>query len=94
MAEHNLISIVIPVKNGEKYLHGLIDSLRALKYPNFEVIIINDASTDSTAEILKEHEDSVISEIVLNPWRFFDIYTGLESKSVNFKPEFLQLFKT
>ena len=44
------------------------------------------------AEILKEYEASVISEIVLNPWKFFNIYTGLRDKSVNFKPEFLLLF--
>jgi hypothetical protein len=45
-------------------------------------------------EILKEHEDSVISEIICNPWRFFNIYNDLKNKSINFKQEFLQLFKT
>lgn len=48
-----LISIVIPAYNAEKYVAGTLDSIRNQTYRNFEVIIINDASTDATEEIIK-----------------------------------------
>ncbi|HOW51572.1 MAG TPA: glycosyltransferase [bacterium] len=44
-----LISIVIPVYNGENYLREAIDSALAQTYPNIEVIVVNDGSTDDGA---------------------------------------------
>lgn len=45
------VSIIIPVYNGEKYLKEAIDSALAQTYPYIEVIVINDGSSDRTAEI-------------------------------------------
>ena len=54
MPEHTpLVSIVLCSYNGEKFLSQQIDSLLAQTYPNFEVIISDDRSTDSTPEIIK-----------------------------------------
>jgi glycosyltransferase involved in cell wall biosynthesis len=43
------ISIVIPVYNGENYMAQAIDSALAQDYPDFEVIVVNDGSTDGGA---------------------------------------------
>lgn len=50
-----LISVVMPVYNGERYLASAIDSILAQTYSNFEFIIINDGSTDSTPIMLAEY---------------------------------------
>lgn len=51
------ISVVMPVYNGEKYLRESIDSILNQTYSDFEFIIINDASKDSTEEIIKSYDD-------------------------------------
>lgn len=48
------ISIGLPVYNGEKYLVGTIEQLLAQDYEDFELIIVNNASTDSTDEICRQ----------------------------------------
>ena len=50
-----LISIVLPVYNGEKYLRESIDSVLRQTYKRWELIIVDDCSTDSSAEIAKEY---------------------------------------
>jgi len=51
-----LVSIGLPVYNGEKHLREALDSLLAQTYTNFELIISDDASTDKTFQICKEYE--------------------------------------
>lgn len=46
-----LISVIVPVYNGQSYLTDCIDSIEKQTYDNLEVIIINDGSTDRTAEV-------------------------------------------
>lgn len=46
-----LISVVVPVYNGQDYLADCIDSIENQAYDNLEIIIINDGSTDRTAEV-------------------------------------------
>ncbi len=45
------ISIIVPVYNEGKVLRDSIESLLELDYPNYEIIIVNDGSTDDTAEV-------------------------------------------
>ena len=54
------ISVVMPVYNGEKYLREAIESILSQTYTDFEFIIINDASSDSTEEIIKSYDDNRI----------------------------------
>ena len=48
--KEDLISIVIPAYNHEKYIEECIESIISQTYKNIELIIINDGSTDLTAE--------------------------------------------
>lgn len=54
------ISVIIPVYNVEKYLRQCLDSVINQTYKDIEIICVNDASIDSSAEILKEYEDKII----------------------------------
>ena len=55
-----LVSIIIPVYNGENFVREAIDSALAQTYKNIEVIVVNDGSTDKTEEILKSYGDKII----------------------------------
>ena len=52
---NDLVSIVLPVYNGEKYLSESIDSVIAQTYQDWELIIVDDCSTDSTPTIAKKY---------------------------------------
>ncbi len=52
-----LISIILPVYNGEKYLAESIDSILAQTYKEWELLILDDCSTDNSAKIAKEYAD-------------------------------------
>lgn len=51
----DLISIIIPVYNVEDYIKACLDSVICQDYPNKEIILINDGSTDSSTDICKEY---------------------------------------
>lgn len=51
---NSLVSIVLPVYNGEKYIQECVDSIVNQTYENWELIIINDGSTDKTDIICKD----------------------------------------
>src|SRR5262245_31542900 len=52
-----LVSIIVPVFNGEKYLRESLDSILAQTYPRIEILVMNDASTDSTLDIIETYGD-------------------------------------
>ena len=52
---HNLISIIMPAYNSEKYISDAIDSVLLQTYQNWELIIINDGSTDLTQNIIDRY---------------------------------------
>jgi glycosyltransferase involved in cell wall biosynthesis len=49
-----LISVIIPNHNGEKTIGRCLDAAFASQYSNFEVIVVDDCSADSSANIIKE----------------------------------------
>lgn len=51
-----LVSIILPCYNVEDYLERCIDSILKQTYRHYEIIIINDGSTDGTIEICKKYE--------------------------------------
>jgi len=55
-----LVSIITPAYNAEPFIKRSIDSALSQSYANIELIIIDDGSTDSTAEIIKSYDDKRI----------------------------------
>lgn len=52
-----LISIILPTYNGSKFINQTIDSCLNQTYQQFELIIVNDCSTDDTESIVQEYDD-------------------------------------
>ena len=52
----NLVSVIIPVYNAEKYISKCLDSLLDQTFKRMQIIIINDGSTDNSAQILNKYE--------------------------------------
>lgn len=59
-----MISVIMPVYNGEVHLKAAIDSILDQTYAEFEFIIINDGSTDSSEEIILSYKDERIKYII------------------------------
>ncbi len=55
---NELISIIVPIYNTEKYLRQCLDSILNQTYTNFEVLLVNDGSTDSTGMICQEYVEN------------------------------------
>ena len=49
------ISVIIPLYNAEKYIGDCLDSILAQTFQNFEVIIVDDCSTDSSVDVVKSY---------------------------------------
>jgi len=60
------ISVVMPVYNSEKYLKESIGSILNQTFKDFEFIIINDASTDNSLNVIKSYKDKRIKLITNN----------------------------
>ncbi len=55
MGKNPIISVVMPVYNGKKYLRDSIESILNQTYADFEFIIINDGSTDDSLQIIEKY---------------------------------------
>lgn len=60
------ISIIIPVYNSEKFLKKLLTSILNQTYNNYEIIIVNDGSTDNSEEIIKSFNSKLIKYIKIS----------------------------
>jgi glycosyltransferase involved in cell wall biosynthesis len=58
-----LVSICIPVYNGEAFITNTIESVLSQSYPNIELVILDNASTDQTAEIVASFNNNHIRYI-------------------------------
>jgi len=52
------VSVIIPVYNVEKYLRECLDSILSQTFKDFEVICVDDGSTDASVDILREYADN------------------------------------
>ncbi|MDO4741757.1 MAG: glycosyltransferase [Candidatus Saccharibacteria bacterium] len=77
---HPKVSIVIPVYNGSNFMRDAIDSALAQTYDNYEIIVVNDGSTDGgkTDAIAKSYGDSI---------RYFHKKNGGVSTAINYGVE-------
>ncbi|WP_418130554.1 glycosyltransferase family 2 protein [Variovorax sp. 278MFTsu5.1] len=55
------VSVVIPTRNSEKYLREALESILAQTFTNFEVLIVDDNSTDGTLDIIRSYADPRIA---------------------------------
>lgn len=60
------ISVIIPVYNSEKYIKRCIDSVLAQRGADFEIIAVNDGSTDDTLKILLEYKERITVKDIAN----------------------------
>lgn len=59
------ISIIIPNHNGSKWLSRCIDSALSQDYSNFNIIIVDDASTDNSVSVIKKYQQKNTSIVLL-----------------------------
>ncbi|MGB5989339.1 MAG: glycosyltransferase family 2 protein [Marinifilaceae bacterium] len=57
MINNPLVSVILPVYNGAEYLARAIDSILQQSYENFELIILNDGSSDNTQTIIESYSN-------------------------------------
>ena len=55
-------SIIVPVYNTEKYLKRCLDSIKSQSFKDYEVIIVNDGSTDNSSDIICKYPYKVINQ--------------------------------
>jgi len=55
--ENPKVTVLMPVYNGEQYLREAIESILTQSFTDFEFLIINDGSTDSSVEIIESYDD-------------------------------------
>ena len=60
MSKAPIVTVLLPVYNAEDYLAEAIKSILAQTYTDFELLIINDGSTDSSLDIIKQFDDERI----------------------------------
>ena len=63
--EEKLVSVVMVNYNQERFIKKAIDSVIAQTYKNWELIIVDDGSTDKSVEIIKSYEDKRIKPVYL-----------------------------
>lgn len=57
-----LVSVIVPVYNGEQYLRQCLENLLSQTYKNIEIIIIDDGSADNSAEIAEQYPVKLIKQ--------------------------------
>ena len=55
-------SIIVPVYNTEKYLKRCLDSIKSQSFKDYEVIIVNDGSTDNSSDTISKYPYKVINQ--------------------------------
>ena len=84
MADAPLISCLMPVYNGERYLAAALDSIVSQSRPCDEIIVVNDGSTDSTSTILDSHGESIRSIAQANAGASSALNTGIRNCSTEY----------
>ena len=63
---HPLVSVLLPVYNGEAYVREAIESVLAQDYPHYEFVIVDNASNDSTPAIIESYCDDKRVRVIRN----------------------------
>ncbi|MDR2036405.1 MAG: glycosyltransferase [Bacteroidales bacterium] len=71
------ITVLMPVRNGEKYIREAVDSVLHQSFEDFELLIMDDGSTDRTVEILRSYQDPRIRLEIREPHFIRSLNGGL-----------------
>ena len=52
-----MVSIIVPIYNAEQYLRRCVDSILNQEYTDYELLLVNDGSTDASGDICEEYGD-------------------------------------
>lgn len=63
---NNLVSIIIPIYNGEKYIKRCLDSVARQTFKDYQIIIINDGSTDNSLELINKYQSKFSNLLIIN----------------------------
>ncbi len=63
---HPLVSVIIPLYNGERYIIDCLESLRKQKYRNLEIIVIDDGSTDHSLDKINKYYVRYEKNLLIN----------------------------
>ena len=58
LEQNNMISIIVPIYNKEKYLEKCLDSLLNQTYRELEILLVDDGSTDKSLEICRSYAET------------------------------------
>lgn len=84
---NGLVSIIVPIYNNETHLGECLDSILAQTFTNWEAVLVNDGSTDSTAKIIDEYAKKDLRFVVIhkqNEGTLSARRTGLENSRGEF----------
>lgn len=74
-----LLSVITPVFNGERYIVETLSSILNSDFPNIEVLVVDDGSTDASARLAK-----TVLASGFRDYRFFSVQNGGEASADNF----------
>ena len=69
--EKNKVSIIIPVYNAEKFIGETIESVISQTYTDWEMLILNDRSTDRSYEIIQKYAQK--DKRIRSGWRIYSL---------------------
>ena len=85
-----LVSVVVPNYNYKRYLNLRIQSILQQTYQNIELILLDDASTDGSEEVLSDYQDHAkVSHILLNEHNTGNPFTAIPLRLISRQSFFL-----
>jgi glycosyltransferase involved in cell wall biosynthesis len=87
--EHPLVSVVVATYNGAEFIRQQLDSIIGQTYPNIEVLVVDDCSTDGTWDILQEYAAKHSNFIVIRNEKNIGYVKNFEKGMLLAKGEFI-----
>ena len=75
-----MVSIIVPIYNAEQYLRRCVDSILNQEYTDYELLLVNDGSTDASGDICEEYGDQDPRVIVIQKENT-GVFTNIDRKS-------------
>lgn len=85
------IAIVILTWNNEKDIESCLNSVKKLNYPNFKTVVVDNASTDKTSDIVRKFEEVDLLQLEKNYYFTGGNNRGIEFAYDNYDPEFVMI---